>query len=178
MEQVTGEPLATVLRRDLSNPARLDRVWFQNIEQPTPPLAIAAGRPGQPPVDDNGPVLPSRAMASATGAAGGMAADAPSLARWGHRLDGGHVIDASLVDQMTASDGTDDWYGLGTTLAEIDGRPVVGHGGDIGVYHSLLAVWSSGTSVAVLVPAPWLSTLDEELTIIGLARALHDTATR
>lgn len=173
VEQVTGDRLAAVLRRDLVDPAGLDRVWFQTAEQPTPPLAIAAEVPDEPPVDDDGPFLPSRAMASAAGAAGGMAADAPTLARWGHLLYGGHVLDASQVEQMTRAEGPEDQYGLGTVLAEVGGERVVFHDGDIGVYHSVLTVWPSGVSVAVLVPARRPVTLTEERTVYGLSRALH-----
>jgi D-alanyl-D-alanine carboxypeptidase len=174
VEEVTGDPLAVALRRDLIEPADLDRVWVQAAEQPTPPLAVAASHPDAPPVDVDGPYLPSRALASSAGAAGGIAADALTLARWGHLLYGGAVIDASLVQQMTAADDDEDWYGLGTMLLGQGEEAVVGHGGDIGVYHSLLAVWpASATSVVVLVPSAAPVTLNEARTPFGLARTLH-----
>jgi hypothetical protein len=51
---------------------------------------------------------------------------------------------------------------------------IVGHQGDMGVYHSLLAVWpASATSVAVLVPSAAPVTLLEARTPLGLARTLH-----
>ena len=78
-----------------------------------------------PAVDPAGPYLPSRAIASAIGAAGGIAADASSIARWGYLLYGGYVIDSELVEQMTSGQ---DGYGLGTELfGDIDGARIGGH---------------------------------------------------
>jgi D-alanyl-D-alanine carboxypeptidase len=177
VEEVTGAPLAAALRRDVIEPAGLDRVWVQTAEVPTPPVAVAASRPEGIPVDVDGPYLPSRALASGAGAAGGIAADAPTLALWGHRLYGGAVIGTSLVQQMTAPEDDDDWYGLGTLLLGRGEDAAVGHDGDLGVYHSLLAVWpASATSVAVLVPDAPPVTLDEAKTPFGLARTLHEVA--
>lgn len=174
VEEVTGDPLAVALRRDLIDPAGLERVWVQTAEEPTPPVAVAVSAASGVAVDVDGPYLPSRALASAAGAAGGMAADAPTLARWGHLLYGGAAIDAALVSQMTAAEDEADWYGLGTLLYDDGEEVVVGHEGDIAVYHSLLAVWpGSETSVAVLVPGSPVWTLDEERTPFGLARALR-----
>ncbi|WP_158292759.1 serine hydrolase [Kribbella orskensis] len=46
IEKMTGEPLATVLRRDLAKPAGLERAAFQDGEKPQPPLVLAGVRPG------------------------------------------------------------------------------------------------------------------------------------
>jgi D-alanyl-D-alanine carboxypeptidase len=175
VEEVTGDPLAVALRRDLIEPAGLDRVWVQTAEQPTPPVAVAASRPSGVAVDVDGPYLPSRALASAAGAAGAIAADAPTLARWGYQLYSGAVTGASLVQQMTAPEDDEDWYGLGTELFVQGEEAVVGHTGDFDVYHSLLAVWpASATSVVVLVPSEAPITTDEDLTPFGLARTMHE----
>ena len=57
----------------------------------------------------------------------------------GALLYGGHVIDASLVEQTTTGlPEEDDWYGLGTARGEYDGQPWVGHQGDIVCYHGKL----------------------------------------
>jgi D-alanyl-D-alanine carboxypeptidase len=110
IEKVTGQPLATVLRRDLASPAGLERAAFQDGEKPQPPVA-----------EDRNPVcgkavdgfVPCRAVASQDAANGGLAADAPTVARWGYQLYGDRVVPAELVDQMTAGNGE---YGLGTML--------------------------------------------------------------
>lgn len=181
IEKVTGLPWASALRRDLLDPAGLDRVWVQNGEQPQPPLTVALEDSSTPIVDRDGPWLPSRSVATYFGAAGGMAADAPSVARWGYQLYGGHVIDSVLVEQMTAG-GPDDWYGLGTMRGTSpDGDLVVGHGGDLPAYHGQFFVWPDrATSIAVLVPTPPDTVvLDVEATLDQLfgqlAAAVHGT---
>jgi D-alanyl-D-alanine carboxypeptidase len=156
VEKVTGRPLAQALRADLIEPAGLSRVWTQTGESPQPPLTVAVQESSRALVDPAGPYLPSRSWATAVAGGGTIAADAPSLARWGYLLYGGHVIDSSLVAQMTKGS-TGEWnYGLGTMTAEIDGRHVVGHAGDMNVYTSLMLVWGGGNpaTVSVLVPAP------------------------
>ena len=101
IEKVTGGPLAGVLRRDLATPAGLKHAAFQDGEKPQPPAAV----------DDNESCsepdgyLPCRAFASAFAAAGGLAADAPTVARWGYQLYGGRVLPPDLVGEMTKGDG-------------------------------------------------------------------------
>jgi D-alanyl-D-alanine carboxypeptidase len=157
IEQVTGEPLAASLTRDLIEPAGLDRVWVQDAQQPEPPLTVSEEAPGLDTVDNDGPWLPSRSLASSAGPAGGIAADAPSIARWGYLLYGGHVIDSTLVEQMTKAekDGAEGWYGLGTGGWVQDGQTFLGHDGDIATYHGILVMATTdNVSIAVLVPAP------------------------
>jgi CubicO group peptidase (beta-lactamase class C family) len=51
IEKVTGKSLATVLRHDLLNSARLDRVWMQGgtvPERPAPPRAWPVDDPANP----------------------------------------------------------------------------------------------------------------------------------
>jgi D-alanyl-D-alanine carboxypeptidase len=153
IEHVTGEPLAASLSRDLIMPAGLDRVWVQDAQQPEPPLTVAEENPDLNTVDKNGPWLPSRSIASSTGPAGGIAADAPSLARWGYLLYGGHVIDAALVKQMIPS--VNDGYGLGIGAWVQGDELFVGHNGSMPTYHGELAVAAAdNVAIAVLVPAP------------------------
>ena len=47
-------------------------------------LTVAVESVGEPNVDEDGPWLPSRSWASAAGQAGGMAASAADIARWGY----------------------------------------------------------------------------------------------
>lgn len=154
IEKVTGQPLAVVLRRDLLDPAGLDRIWMQVGEKPQAPLTVAVDRTDAVVVDPASGYLPSLAAASTGVGGAGMAADAPSLARWGYLLYGGRIIDSALVATMTDGDpASDNGYGFGTMTAEMDGQAIVGHAGDYIQYSSMLLVWpSTRTAVAVLTP--------------------------
>jgi D-alanyl-D-alanine carboxypeptidase len=159
IEKVTGKPLADVLRHDLLARAGLDRTWMQPAEQPQPPLTVAVDRTDAKVVDPASGYLPSLAAASTGQGGAGMAADAPSLARWGYFLYGGRIIDGDLVATMTDGDpAADNGYGFGTMVADVDGETAVGHAGDYFQYSSILLVWpSTRTAVAVLVPVQGMS---------------------
>ena len=124
IEKVTGEPLATVLRRDLATPAGLQHAAFQDGEKPQPPAVV----------DDNESCgapdgyLPCRAWASALASAAGLAADAPTIALWGYQLYGARVLPADLVSEMTTKSGAAP-YGLGTDVFpdDLGIGPTYGH---------------------------------------------------
>jgi D-alanyl-D-alanine carboxypeptidase len=176
IEETTGETFAEVVRRDLVDPAGLARVWVQDAEAPEPPLTVGEASRLLPAVDPAGSYLPSRAVASAIATVGGIAADASSIARWGYLLYGGYVIDPDLVGQMTSGQ---DGYGLGTELfGDIDGARIVGHGGNLNSYHSILLVWpDSQVSVAVLVPNIYGQHLGTGTDHFALAVQLQETVT-
>ena len=154
IESVTDPGYAAVIRDDLMGPAGLDRVWVQDDEQPVEPLAVGLDDPDLPVVDADASWLPSRSLVSGAGAAGGIAADAPTLATWGLRLYTGQVLPADLVEQMTTPP-PEGWYGLGTEVGDDpEGEVVVGHGGGIGPYNSVLRVWpQEKVAVAWLAPS-------------------------
>jgi D-alanyl-D-alanine carboxypeptidase len=70
---------------------------------------------------------------------GGMAADAPSIARWGYQLYGGRVVPTTIVNAMTAGEGE---YGLGTERysQSLGLGEAYGHRGEIPGYSTMLAV--------------------------------------
>jgi D-alanyl-D-alanine carboxypeptidase len=95
--------------------------------------------------------LPCRAFASTLAAAGGLAADAPTVAHWGYQLYGGRVLPPDLVGEMTKGDGP---YGLGTELfANALGIGTsYGHYGDNPDHTSLLVVVpAKQVSVAMMI---------------------------
>jgi len=142
IRDVTRRPVDQFLRADLLGPARLARVAVQPAEKPAPPTAA--------PVSDlrlgpSGGYLPTISVASFASTAGGMAADAGSIARWGYLLYGGHLLPPAVTSAMT--DGAEEVagenfrYGLGTmTYRTGNGFEVVGHFGNIGGYSAALAV--------------------------------------
>jgi D-alanyl-D-alanine carboxypeptidase len=158
IEKVTGQPLATVLRTDLLAPTGLSRIWTQTgrqPEKPTAPLAYPVDDTATPVVETSSGHLPSAAAATGICAGGGIAADAPNLARWGYLLYGGHVIDNTLVTIMTTANpqGGDFSYGFGTMVSDDNGAPVWGHAGNWAQYTSMLLVWpKDAIAVSVLVP--------------------------
>lgn len=160
VDRVTGVDTATALTRDLWAPLRLTRLAYQDQQRLPPPLA----RPGPDELLPEGapdqPFLPTRAVASAVGAAGGVAGDAESTARWGYALYGARVLRPESVAQMTDF-GDGDGYGLATVdftsprgrfaRSGIEG---VGHDGELPGYRSVMAVIPSRrTSVAILTPS-------------------------
>lgn len=147
IEKLTGQPLATALRRDLATPAGLQHAAFQDGEKPQPPVAVdndqACGAPDG--------YLPCRAFASLAAAPGGLAADAPTIARWGYQLYGGRIIAPDLVSQMTDGDGE---YGLGTMLftQQFGLGEAFGHRGDMPDHTSLLVmIPAKHVSVALIL---------------------------
>ena len=145
IEKVTGERYADVVRHDLTGPLELQETFVvQDRERPRPPMA-RADVPGRT------TFLPNRSLSSAGWAAYGMAGDAESLARWGYLLYGGSVLKPETLRAMlpTSTGG----YGLGTgsTRLTYHGLMVVGHGGGLPGYSTVLGVQrDNALSIAVL----------------------------
>ena len=153
---------------------------MQPAEKPHVPLTVAVDRTDAKVVDPASGYLPSLAAASTGQGGAGMAADAPSLARWGYLLYGGRIIDGHLVETMTTEATVADVgsYGFGTMIADREGEWIVGHLGDYIQYSSVLLVWpSTRTAVALLVPAPGMSARDNP-TLPGWAITLYQQLPR
>jgi D-alanyl-D-alanine carboxypeptidase len=149
IEKITVQPLQTVLRRDLATPAGLERAAFQDAEKPQPP--VTKDRTGSSCGAAFDGYIPCRAIASLSAANAGLAADAPTVARWGYQLYGDRVVPAEIVDQMKAGDGQ---YGLGTMLysEQFGLGDAFGHRGDAPGYSSLMvAIPEHHVALSVLV---------------------------
>ena len=149
IEEVTGTRFAAALHADLLDGHGLADIAVQDVDRPRPPRVLPA--PGD---SGSGQYVPNRSVASWFWAAGGIAGDAASIARWGYLLYGGHVLPPDLVASMhPLDDGTG--YGFGTMRSEstlVPGLVFVGHDGDIGPYRSTLRVATDRPlSVAVLL---------------------------
>jgi D-alanyl-D-alanine carboxypeptidase len=126
VEHVTGRPLGEVLRDGVLSGDGYERLIYQPAERPSEPTATSFGDPANT-LEESGGYLPSLAGVTAAGAAGGMASDSLSLARWWRELCAGRVVSGSSLDEMTDfAERTE--YGLG--IADY-GRDSgwVGHGG-------------------------------------------------
>ena len=89
IEAVTGRLLATALRDEILAPEGLDHVGAP-VRHPAigtcgRRISDLDGDGSLEPIPGNG-YVPTRALATAAGAAGGVAADATSIATWGERL--------------------------------------------------------------------------------------------
>jgi len=167
IEKVTGLSYPAAVRRDLL-PSLGARIAVQDAETPPAPVA-APYLTGTTTVPDD-QFLPNRAWASAAGAAGGIAADAATLARWGYRLYGGQILDPTATVDLTTP--VAPGYGLGTEILEQRWAPsggVIGHHGGIPGYTTLLLI-NPERQLAVAVQVPG----DPGPTIDTLAKHLRD----
>jgi D-alanyl-D-alanine carboxypeptidase len=158
IEHVTGRSVVEVLRDGILADAGLDRLVYQDDERPTPPLALPfvkypSASPGPGPSDllEAGEgFLPARCIASLAGPAGGMAADALTVAWWGYLLYGGSVLTTDSLHTMTTFE---DGYGLGASDYRLRfGTFAVGHAGRIPGYEAqLVAFPDEAVVLAVLL---------------------------
>ena len=156
IEKVTGLRFNEAVRRDLFTGIG-PRMVVQDAETPVPPLAAPGHSPeGLPDAIPDGTFLPDRAVASAAGAAGGIAADAATLARWGYQLYGGQILPPARTVELATE--VAPGYGLGTEIIEQHWGPrggAVGHHGGINGYTTVLTVIpAEQVSVAVLGVGP------------------------
>jgi D-alanyl-D-alanine carboxypeptidase len=169
IEEQTGLSLGEAVDNGVLATRGLRNIVIQDEERPQRPLALPhSGFPGFPSANEaevvGGGYLPLRSLASAAWSAGGFAADAPTLARWGYLLFGGYVLEsASLTEMTTFTEG----YGMG---AGDLGQGAIGHGGSIPGYSSILMIRpDDGLVVTVLANG-------EQLDLDLIADRLADVA--
>ena len=158
IEAVSHKSAVAAIRADLIDPAGLTRTAVQDTERPVPPVAVP--KHDEVPATFDG-YLPLRCVPSALVTAGGIAADAADVARWGYLLYGGRLLEPGLVAQMTQPLATDTGkpntpytaYGLGTMqFGEQLGPDSLGHTGLLPGFSSVLAVVPERhEAVAVLI---------------------------
>jgi D-alanyl-D-alanine carboxypeptidase len=151
VERITGTSAGAAMRDLLLEPLQLDRIAYQGPMTPPAPRAIGLTRLAGPiplALRDASELLPCRSVATAAGAAGGMAADVESLARWASLLYRGAVLEP---DGQRALMNSDD-HAFGSTRFELDGQKAFGHPGRIPGYRGAFAYLPSlEMSCAVLV---------------------------
>jgi D-alanyl-D-alanine carboxypeptidase len=161
IEQVTGRPVAEVLRSGVLAGDGYERLISQPDERLTDPMAMPYGASAET-FDDAGEYLPSLAGVTAMEFEGGMASDSLSLARWFGALCSGDVVPQPSLDEMTdfvARPG----YGLGIIDRSSEygsDSGAVGHTGNFNGY----------TTAALCFPA-------QGIVVTVLANAEHDVDT-
>ena len=146
IEEVTGRPVAKVLRDGVLGIDGVERLIYQPDEVPTQPIAIEKSQSTEV-LESMGGFVPSFALTS-DGAAAAMASDSVSLARWWQAFCAGEIVSQASVTEMMP---TTDWYGLGIGN-EWNISGVVGHGGSDTDGNALAGCLpESGVAFAVLV---------------------------
>ena len=136
LERVSGEPLADAMRRELFGHPGGDGLALQPSERPRAPRAHGYWYPdgGAEPTDasDGSPYVPNEVAAELTAAAGALAGDVPSLARWAHGLLGGRILAPRSLEEMTKFHPGAFWlaYGLGLAKSSAGAVDLWGHEGN------------------------------------------------
>ncbi len=155
IQQVTDSSVSSQLRTLLFTPLSLDRTFLAVEEPLTGPVAD--------PWDGGSDfvAMPITAHYSILWTAGGVMSTAENMARWGKALYEGALVTQASLDQMltfvpmSASGAVGfDWngYGLGVRNGSFFGKQVLGHGGQVMGYVSIVAYFpKTKTSLAVLL---------------------------
>jgi D-alanyl-D-alanine carboxypeptidase len=164
VQRVTGRSLAVEVRDRLLTPLGLEQAWYQGVEKPRAPGAVAyrvitgsGGKTRFVPVAPASDVMPFRSVVTAAGGAGSMAATALDTARWMRAWAGGRVLSPALQAEMlgdvfrTSQLGARIPYGLGIQAVPIAGRYALGHSGRfLGVRNVARYLPGEGVTIAVL----------------------------
>ena len=156
--KASGRSTAAAVDGDLWTPLDLERLAFQDDQVLPEPIAAPAAEDDLPKGETGRPYQPFRSLASAIAGSHGAAGDAPTVARWGYALYGGHVLAPDSVAQLTDfEDG--DGYGLATidfSTPYWSTWHIEGYGVRAGItgYHGVLAVYPEyQLTVAILSPS-------------------------
>jgi D-alanyl-D-alanine carboxypeptidase len=160
IERATGRPLQEQIRTRLLEPLGLDRIFLQAGSSRFADIAhgytaISHDLPHKD-VSDGSMLVPNVRSSQSAWAAGGMAADARSVAVWADSLFGGRVLEETSLDEMIdvrdTGDGFDYGLGVGGTESASGSGKMLGHDGAIDGFQSVM--WylpSEDVTVVVLV---------------------------
>jgi D-alanyl-D-alanine carboxypeptidase len=177
IEHVRGRPLVEVMRAGVLAIDGIDRLVYQPDEKPTEPMAMPRGE-STAALESGGGYLPSHAAASAFPVAGGMASDAPSLARWWQTFCAGEIVSQATLTEMSAFDPDvspfdDGGYGLGLWNPAYGYARAVGHGGELFGYMSWAACLPEEGAVIVVLSNRLVYSLTQNL-LFGALRPFVD----
>ena len=163
IEHVRQRPLVDVLRDGVLRVEGTERLIYQPDEAPTDPMAMPRGE-SRDALEQGGGYLPSISD-TIDGAAGGMASDSISLARWWWAFCAGDIVsEASLTEMATFYDGDID-YGLGLFNPADGYAQGVGHLGANFGYNSWSACLPEDHMIVVVLT-------NHDADIFNLARPL------
>jgi D-alanyl-D-alanine carboxypeptidase len=172
IEHVAARPIVEVLRDGVLRVEGTERLIWQPDEKPTEPLAMPRGESREAFEAGLG-YLPSLSD-TVDGAAGGMASDSISLARWWRAFCSGEVVTRQSLNEMATYyyDTDGDQYGLGLFNPALGyGEEGIGHLGANFGYSSWSACLTGAQPLIVVV----LRNYEDEL-ILELGRPLVEAA--
>lgn len=162
IEHVRQRPLVDVLRDGVLRVAGTERLIWQPEEAPTDPMAMPRGE-SRDALEQGGGYLPSISD-TVDGAAGGMASDSVSLARWWRAFCAGEIVsEASLTEMSTFTE-----YGLGLFNPAAGYADAVGHLGANFGYSSWSACLTEDQAIVVVLS----NSGDDAVNIFDLGRPL------
>jgi D-alanyl-D-alanine carboxypeptidase len=154
IEHVRQRPLVEVLRDGVLRVDGTERLIYQPDEKPSDPMAMPRGE-SRAALEQGGGYIPSLSD-TIDGAAGGMASDSISLARWWRAFCSGEVVSkASLTEMATFYDNAEADlpvdYGLGLSNPAEGYAQGVGHPGANFGYNSWSACLTEGGMIVVVL---------------------------
>ena len=137
IENITGMPYGAYLQQAIFTPLGLARTRYDSTEQ------IIENRAQGYTISEGRLANDKTVAMGIPGAAGGLISTAGDLVWWQMALIGGKVVSPASYELMatpfTLADGTSTRYGFGLAIGDLEGRPVVDHGGGIFGFTSFLA---------------------------------------
>ena len=147
---MSGRPLVDVLRDGVLRVDGTERLIYQPDEAPTDPMAMPGGE-SRAALKRGGGYLPSLSDASSAGAAGAIASDSISLARWWRAFCAGEIVSQDSLTEMTTYEDGPTGYGLGLFNPADPYAVAVGHtGGNFGYVSWAGCLPEPGAVVVVL----------------------------
>ena len=140
LEQVTGQPLATLIQEQLLAPLGMDQTVFQQAGQPVGLVgAKAFWKAGQGfrEWSDGTDFRPTTSTATVAWAAGAMEGSVRDLLDWEMALYGGQVLTPTELGAMLDVY-KDSGYGMGVRTQTVAGRDGYGHGGSLRGFVSVM----------------------------------------
>ncbi|CAN5733628.1 serine hydrolase domain-containing protein [soil metagenome] len=136
IEAETGMDLDGVLDERFITPLGLSDTYFQDNAPPPPTAAhgYLLKSSGYKQVSDSTNYRPTISAATVAWAAGAIVASPRDIARWGHELYGGNLLEPESLAEMTDynySTYAKGAYGLGTRTRIYDGTRMFGHTGSL-----------------------------------------------
>ena len=146
VEKVSGNSFSKILRDSILTPLLLDSTFLAVYETKNLPIA----HPWQAGTDNNS--APRTSINSAAWTAGAMYSNASEMVQWYRALMAGKILNPASMKELTTFVGSGN-YGMGIAQADINGRTVWYHGGQIwgGYNSSIMYDTATGVIACVLI---------------------------